>query len=73
MPIPGIRKINTANDHLITTSARGVLVQVPIAGPITDDEAVRAAAWLLICARRHDAQDFARGRFLEVIDAVLNT
>ena len=70
---PATPMFNIANEHAISRSGRYVWIQYPVSGVIIPDQAVRAAAWLLVSARPKDTIPFASGRFLELLDAIINS
>lgn len=60
--------VNTMNDHLVGATGGGVTITLPPIAPMPSEEAIRLAAWLVVCAGDHDAK-----RFGEVFKAVCNT
>jgi hypothetical protein len=60
--------IETMNDHLVGSNGAGVVVTLPPMGPMSNEEALRLAAWLVICAQDYDAK-----RFGEIFEAVRST
>lgn len=64
MPEP----INTSNDHFVGILGDNVTMLMPPMGPIPKEQAIRLAAWLVVCAGDYDGT-----RFAEVLEAVCNT
>lgn len=61
-------QVGTANDHLVGSRGDGlVVVTLPPLGPMGCDEALRLAAWLIVCA------DPEGSRFAEIYRAVMST
>ena len=61
--------IETVNDHLVAMNGTGgVAIMMPPMGYMSKEEAIRLAAWLVVCAEDYDA-----ARFGKVFEAVCNT
>ena len=60
--------IDCTNKHLVGTNATHVTTMTPPAGPMTFDDALSLAAWLVAVAEPH-----AQHKFDEVLEAVRGT
>lgn len=61
-------EISVKNDHFVGSNGDSVGMVLPPVGPIPSEQAIRLAAWLVICAGDYDAK-----RFAEVFRAVSST
>lgn len=59
--------IETMNDHLVGVQNDMITMVLPPLAPMTKDEALRMAAWLVACA------DPLGERFRATLDKILNT
>ena len=60
-PLP----IDLGNNHLVGSNGQSVTVALPPRLPMTPDEAITLAAWLVLCALDTDAS-----RFRQIFEAV---
>lgn len=66
-PIESIESIETNNDHLVAAQGSRVSILAPPVMSMERDEALRMAAWLILCADQG-----RRERFEQIYEAICN-